>query len=126
MPKNKKPTWADAYNKCRLNLETIEMAKKLGMSPRTVISSHASTRSEKWKAPVKEWIHELYEKRFGKDGAKPDPQSTRVHVSNIADLPEEQSEEEIYEPLNYYELHSGANLDNHHDRDDDLDDPFAE
>ena len=65
MAKKYNPTWADAYNKCRLNLETIEKAKKLGIAPRTVIASHASTRSQKWKAPVKEWIEDLYEKRFG-------------------------------------------------------------
>ena len=45
------------------------MAQRLGMSPRSVLANHASTRQERWKAPTADWIRDLYRKRFG--DAKP-------------------------------------------------------
>jgi len=67
MAKNKKKaTWDDVQRQCGLDTDTIRMARELGMSPRTVIANHASTRQEQWKAPTAEWIQKLYRKRFGK------------------------------------------------------------
>jgi hypothetical protein len=54
--------WAEAYRKCRLNLETLQMAKEMGLNPRSLIKN-IPAQSEKWKAPVKVWIQEMYEKR---------------------------------------------------------------
>jgi hypothetical protein len=69
MAKTKKPNydpqWAKAKNVCRLNLEDIRMAKELGISPGSLIKNRPSP-SQPWKQPVKEWIHELYKKRFGR------------------------------------------------------------
>src|SRR5204863_8865108 len=45
-------------------MEDIRMAKALGMSPKTLMKNNPSP-SQRWKLPVKEWIRELYEKRFG-------------------------------------------------------------
>jgi len=59
------PQWAKARNVCRLNMEDIRMAKELGISPGSLIKNRPSP-SQSWKQPVKEWIHELYEKRFGR------------------------------------------------------------
>lgn len=56
--------WMKAKAKCRLNQEDIEMAKKLGISPHTLIKNIPSSK-QRWKAPVKLWIRDLYEKRFG-------------------------------------------------------------
>jgi len=46
------------------------MAKELGMSPRSLIKNIPAP-SQPWKAPVKEWIRDLHERRFGK--RKPPP-----------------------------------------------------
>jgi quercetin dioxygenase-like cupin family protein len=54
--------WAEAKKKCRLNAETIRMAKELGMDPRSLIKNIPSP-SQQWKAPVHVWIQDLYDKR---------------------------------------------------------------
>jgi len=48
----------------RLNTEDIRMAKALGMSPKTLMKNNPSP-TQRWKLPVKYWIRELHEKRFG-------------------------------------------------------------
>jgi len=60
---NKKDAeWAEAKKKCRLNEETIRMAKDMGLNPRSLIKNIPS-KTQQWKAPVHEWIRELYEER---------------------------------------------------------------
>ena len=59
---NKDVEWAEAKKKCRLNEETVKMAKEMGLNPRSLIKNIPS-KSEQWKAPVSIWIHELYQKR---------------------------------------------------------------
>lgn len=59
-----KSQWAEAKKRCRLNQADIQMAKKLGMTPKSLLKNIPSL-SQQWKAPVKVWIHDLYEKRFG-------------------------------------------------------------
>ena len=59
------PEWARAKKLCRLNQETIEMAKKLGFAPRNLITNRPGP-NELWKAPVNDWVRALYEKKFGK------------------------------------------------------------
>ena len=53
--------WAEAKAKCRLNEDDIAIAKRLGLNPRSLIKNIPS-KSELWKAPVKDWLHELDEK----------------------------------------------------------------
>lgn len=53
--------WARAQRLCRLNVETMRMARELGLNPRTLIKNIPS-RSQPWKAPVHVWIRDLYEK----------------------------------------------------------------
>ena len=57
--------WAEAKRRCRLNQEDIRMARELGLKPRSLIKNIPSP-SQQWKLPVKQWIHELYEKKTGK------------------------------------------------------------
>jgi hypothetical protein len=57
--------WAEAKRRCRLNQEDIRMARELGLNPRSLIKNIPSPRQQ-WKLPVKQWIHELYEKKTGK------------------------------------------------------------
>lgn len=60
---NKKDVeWAEAKNKCRLNEETVKMAKEMGLNPRSLIKN-IPNKSEQWKAPVSIWIQDMYQKR---------------------------------------------------------------
>ena len=54
--------WAECKEKCRLNVEDIELAKKLGLNPKSLIKNIPS-KSQPWKAPVKDWLHEIEAKR---------------------------------------------------------------
>ncbi|UOQ83468.1 hypothetical protein [Gracilibacillus salinarum] len=57
--------WKEAKKKCRLNQADIQMAKELGLNPKSLIRNIPGPK-ELWKAPVKDWISELYGKKFGK------------------------------------------------------------
>ena len=51
------------------------MAKELGISPQSLRKNKPGP-SQPWKQPVKDWIGELYEKRFGrKTGTNDNPQA---------------------------------------------------
>ncbi len=65
--KNKK--WIDAKKKFRLSDTHIQMARKLGMNPKK-FGSLDNHKQEPWKAPLPEFIEDIYFKRFKKD--KPD------------------------------------------------------
>src|ERR1044072_2600601 len=60
----RKQDWAEAKKLCRLNQNDIEMAKRLGFHPRSLIRLRPDPK-QKWKLPVKYWIHELHFKKFG-------------------------------------------------------------
>lgn len=61
--------WQEAKKRCRLNNEDIALAKRLGLNPRSLIKNIPS-KSEPWKAPVKDWLHEIDEKRQRKSAQK--------------------------------------------------------
>ena len=50
-------------------MEDIALAKKLGLNPRSLIKNIPS-KSQPWKAPVKEWLHEMEAKRNKKSEQK--------------------------------------------------------
>ena len=54
--------WAECKKKCRLNTEDIELAKRLGLNPKSLIKNIPS-KSQQWKAPVKVWLREIEAKR---------------------------------------------------------------
>jgi hypothetical protein len=56
--------WAEAKHRCRLTEEEIQMAKQLGMGPRSLIKNIPAP-SQRWKAPVRDWVRDLYRKKFG-------------------------------------------------------------
>jgi hypothetical protein len=56
--------WPEAKKLCRLNQDEFAMAKRLGFGPDSLIRARPDPK-QKWKLPVKEWIHELHFKRFG-------------------------------------------------------------
>lgn len=61
--------WQEAKKKCRLSNEDLALAKRLGINPRSLIKNIPS-KSEPWKAPVNEWLHEIDAKRQKKADAK--------------------------------------------------------
>ena len=61
--------WAESKKKCRLNNNDIALAKRLGLNPQSLIKNIPS-KSEPWKAPVKDWLHEIDAKRQKKSAQK--------------------------------------------------------
>lgn len=61
--------WVDAKRRCQLNQDDIRKAKELGLNPRKLIKNIPS-KSQQWKAPVKYWIRDLYEKQQRKIAAR--------------------------------------------------------
>lgn len=66
---NNEQLWQEAKKKCRLNNDDIALAKRLGLNPGSLIKN-IPNKSEPWKAPVKEWLHEIDEKRQKKAAQK--------------------------------------------------------
>ena len=62
---NNDQLWQEAKKCCRLDDEDIALAKRLGLNPRSLIKNIPS-KSEPWKAPVKDWLHEIEAKRSKK------------------------------------------------------------
>lgn len=56
--------WAEAKKRCRLNQADIQMAKELGMTPKSLIKN-IPAKNQQWKAPVKIWVRDLYQEKFG-------------------------------------------------------------
>jgi hypothetical protein len=54
--------WAEAAQRCLLAPDEVRMARELGFKPRSLMKNLPNT-AEPWKAPVAEWMRELYEKR---------------------------------------------------------------
>lgn len=69
MTENKIPQeflpWIEAKKKHRLSQMHIQMARELGMNPKCFgkLDSH---KQERWKAPLPQFIEDLYYKRFNK------------------------------------------------------------
>lgn len=59
--------WEEAYRKCRLSIRHIKMAKELGLNPKSLIKNIPNPK-QRWKIPVRDWIEEMYSKRFKKNG----------------------------------------------------------
>ena len=60
----KQAAWDDAARRCRLSADEIRMAKELGIGPASLIKNIPSS-SQRWKQPVRDWVRELYQKKFG-------------------------------------------------------------
>lgn len=69
-PDQKMQAWIDARKLRHLSHAEVQMARELGMNPKTLgkIDNHDQ---EPWKMPLKNFIEHLYFKRFGK--IRPDP-----------------------------------------------------
>ncbi len=60
----KQAVWAEAQRLCNLSAEEVRMAKELGFQPKSLINNRPSP-TQQWKAPVRDWIRDLYEKKIG-------------------------------------------------------------
>lgn len=58
--------WTKAKKRCRLNVATIEMSKEMGLNPKSLIKNIPS-KSQQWKAPVSQWVQDMYAKRYGEE-----------------------------------------------------------
>lgn len=58
--------WVDARRRYRLSHAQVSMARELGLNPRK-FGGLANHRQEPWKAPLPEFIEDLYRKRFGRE-----------------------------------------------------------
>ena len=57
--------WIEARQRYHLTDMQIQMARELGLNPRK-LGGLANENQEPWKAPLPEFIEELYFKRFGR------------------------------------------------------------
>ena len=57
--------WVDARKRFRLSHAHIQMARELGLNPKK-LGQKANHQQESWKAPLPDFIEQLYFKRFGK------------------------------------------------------------
>lgn len=64
-PNQKMQAWIDARQQHRLSHAQVQMARELGMNPKTLgkLDNHDQ---EQWKMPLRQYIEHLYLKRFGK------------------------------------------------------------
>src|SRR6266545_208446 len=62
---DKLQVWIDARKRYKLSHAQVQMARELGLNPRK-FGKLANHKQEPWKAPLPQFIEELYEKRFGK------------------------------------------------------------
>ncbi len=58
--------WVDARKRYHLSHAHIQMARELGLNPKT-LGSLADCDQEPWKAPLPDFIARIYQKRFGKE-----------------------------------------------------------
>jgi len=58
--------WIEARKRFHLSHAHIQMARELGMNPKK-LGGLANHQQEPWKAPLPDFIDELYEKRFGRN-----------------------------------------------------------
>lgn len=58
--------WIDARKRHRLSHAQIQMARELGLNPKT-LGKLDNRHLQSWKLPLPAYIEELYLKRFGKD-----------------------------------------------------------
>ena len=61
--KQKQAAWTEAKRRCRLSVKEIEMAKQLGMTPKSLIKNIPAP-SQSWKLPVKDWKNSAWMRKM--------------------------------------------------------------
>jgi hypothetical protein len=62
---NRLRPWIDARRRWHLSHMHVQMARELGLNPNK-LAKIANHHQEPWKAPLPDFIHRCYVKRFGK------------------------------------------------------------
>ena len=86
--------WTSAKKICRLTARQVEMARRLGMTPKTLPGLRPSPH-QRWKLPVGEFIEECHRKRFGGNSRIDDAHGpeARSRTPSVRDLNAHLSEE---------------------------------
>jgi hypothetical protein len=58
--------WVEARTRYHLSHAQVQMGRELGLNPRK-LGKVANHRQEPWKAPLPQFIEQLYLKRFGRE-----------------------------------------------------------
>ena len=98
--------WPEAKKLCRLNQNDITMAKSLGFRPDSLVRARPDPK-QKWKLPVKLWIHELHRKRFGYILGEATSSAAPPHATPEA----EEEAARLYEEELYWEDYADRNRD---------------
>jgi len=61
--------WVEARKRHHLSHAHVQMARELGMNPKK-LGKNDNHRQEPWKAPLPQFIEDLYERRFGRSRPK--------------------------------------------------------
>jgi hypothetical protein len=74
--------WVDARKRHRLSHAHVQMGRELGLNPAKLgkLDNH---RQEPWKAPLPQFIEDLYAKRFGREC--PDVVKTIEEIARAAE-----------------------------------------
>jgi hypothetical protein len=83
--------WAEAKRRCRLSAEDVKMAKALGLRPWSLVKNIPGPR-EAWKASVRDWVRDLYRRRFGTligTEQRPSPRPERSAGPPVTDFGED-------------------------------------
>lgn len=74
--------WADARNRHSLSHAHVQMARELGLNP-AKLGKLDNPRQEPWKAPLPQFIEDLYVRRFGR--GRPDDVKTIEEIAYAAE-----------------------------------------
>ena len=66
VPSAQAQAWIEARQRYHLSHVQVQMARELGLNPRK-LGKIANHRQEPWKAPLPQFIEDLYIKRFGRE-----------------------------------------------------------
>src|SRR5436309_3490142 len=81
-----KDEWDEAKRRCSLSNEAVKMAKEIGLNPRSLIKN-IPNKNEPWKAPVEDWIRNIYEKhktKVAKKKARRDAQTETASSNEVS------------------------------------------
>ncbi len=89
--------WIEAAKRYHLSPAPVKMARELGMNPKK-LGGMANHKQERWKAPLPQFIEELYERRFPKKKAnvlRPSVRSLEEQNRNAVSAPDPETEVEL-------------------------------
>jgi hypothetical protein len=58
----------EAARPCRLSREALAMARTMGMNPKNLVKNVPGGPKQQWKAPVEQWVRDMYVKRHKSRG----------------------------------------------------------